>query len=283
MRTTSKVTSVYFNTDVEFLPMAIQNDSKAVVEFHNSHKIKGAVFNAPQLLHSDKNYLELSQKKGVRLIIDPYTQTLGYSAFTTKSTYKKIPYLVSALKKETPKDFANITALQQRVKKVIDFQQQYNAGILLAPYHFFLESHKDDWLNVDYNAYKESKSYLQSAGMNKPLYYGISFEVGQFEDIDYVRDLVNLVTSANPDGYYLQISGNFDSTNSNHYLSYAYLVKILAESKKEIILSRINDFGLGLLALGANTVATGLGRVIILKKRVFGKRTKWGSKPKVLH
>ncbi len=56
-------------------------------------------------------------KKGVRLIIDPYTQTLGYSAFTTKSTYKKIPYLVSALKKETPKDFANITALQQRVKK----------------------------------------------------------------------------------------------------------------------------------------------------------------------
>lgn len=274
-RTTAKVTTVYFNSDIVFLPMAIQNDAKAVVEFHNSHKINGAVFNAPQLLLSDKNYLELS-KKGVRLIIDPYTQTLGYSAFTTKPTYKRLPYLISPLKKETPKDFSSIAVLQQRVKKVIELQQQYHASILLSPYHF-LEAHNDNWINVDYNAYKESKSYLQATGVNKPLYYGISFDVGQFEDIDYVRDLVNLVTSANPDGYYLQISGNFDSTNSNHYLVYASLVKMLAESKKEIILSRINDFSLGLIALGANTIAAGLGQSDNFKKEYLDREQAGGT------
>ncbi|WP_058302999.1 serine/threonine-protein kinase [Gorillibacterium timonense] len=275
IRTGPKIMTLYFNSEIEFLPMVIQNDAKAVVEYHNSHFIKGAVFNAPQLLHSDKNYLELSQHN-LRLIIDPYTQTLGYSAFTTKPTYKKIPYLISALKKETPKDFFNITVLQNRVKKVIDLQEFYKASIFLAPFHF-IESHKDDWLNVDYNAYKESKSYIQQAGINKPVYYGISFEVGQFEDIDYIKDLVNLVTSANPDGYYLQISGNFDSTNTNHYLAYAYLVKMLADSKREIILSRINDFSRGLIALGANTISAGLGQSDNFKKEYLEREQGGGT------
>lgn len=264
LKHTSKVTTVYFNTSIEFLPMVIQNDAKAVVEYHNSHKIRGAVFNVPQLLTSTKNYSELSHRD-VRLIVDPYTQTLGYSAFTTKSSYKKIPYLVSPLRKETPKDFLNVMSLQQRVRSVIDLQEQYEATLLLSPYHF-LEDPKDEWINVDYNAYKEGKSYLQRAGINKKLYYGISFEISKFEDIDNIKSLVNLVTSANPDGFYLQISGNFETTNANHYLSYAYLVKMLAESKKEIILSRINDFSLGLIALGANTVSSGLGQSDNFKK-----------------
>ncbi|WP_162309085.1 serine/threonine-protein kinase [Brevibacillus antibioticus] len=275
VRTTPKITKIYFNPNIEFLPMVIQNDAKAVVEYNNSHSINGAIFNAPQLLHSDKNYQELVQSN-VRLIVDPYTQTLGYSAFTTKPTYKKIPYLVSALRKETPKDFLNNSSLQQRVKKVIDLQEHYNATILLSPYHF-LEDNRDEWLNVDYNAYKEGKSYLKSAGINKPLYYGISFEIGEFEDINYIKELVNLVTSANPDGYYLQISGNFDTTNSNHYLSYAYLVKMLAESKKEIILSRVNDFSLGLIALGANTVSAGLGQSDNFKKEYLEREQGGGT------
>lgn len=264
MRSSEKLKSIYFSTDIEFLPMPIQNDSKAVLEFHKSHSIKGAVFSAPQLLHSDKNYRELSNEN-IRLLIDPYTQTLGYSAFTTKPTYKKIPYLVSPLRKETPKDFSNIASLQRRVKEVIDFQLQYKTSILLAPFHFW-ESPADNWINVDYNACKESKAYTQSIGISRPVYQGISFQIGQFEDIDAISDIVNLVTSANPDGYYLQISGNFDSLNSNHYLAYAMLVQMLAESRKEIIVSRINDFSLGLIALGANTVATGLGQSDNFKK-----------------
>ncbi|MEK3660255.1 serine/threonine-protein kinase [Paenibacillus sp. FSL F4-0236] len=276
-RHTSKVTTIYFNSNIEFLPMVIQNDAKAVVEYHNSHKIQGAVFNVPQLLKSDKNYLKLAQSDSdVKLIVDPYTQTLGYSAFTTKSSYKKIPYLISPLRKETPKDFLNVFSLQQRVRKVIDLQEQYKASILISPYHF-LEDPKDEWINVDYNAYKEGKSYLLSAGINKKLYYGISFEIGKFEDVDNIKSLVNLVTSANPDGFYLQISGNFETANANHYLSYAYLVKMLAESKKEIILSRVNDFSLGLVALGANTVSSGLGQSDNFKKEYLEREQGGGT------
>jgi hypothetical protein len=274
-----KITTVYFSSNIEFLPMTINNDSKAVLEYHRSHQIKGAVFNGPQLMFSDKNYLELStNQNSVRLLIDPYTHTLAYSAFTTKPTYKKLPYIVSSLKKETPKDFINIASLQKRVQNVMDFQIHYDANILISPYHL-LETENDGWVNIDYNAYKESKAYLKSKGINKPLYYGISLDIEKFEDTDSIKDLVNLVTSANPDGFYLQIAGSFDTTNSNHYYSYAYLVKLLAESKKEIILTRINDFSLGLIALGANTIATGVGQSDNFRKE-FLNREENGSAPR---
>ncbi|MGQ4671912.1 serine/threonine protein kinase (plasmid) [Bacillus toyonensis] len=87
---------------LEFLVLPQNNDAKTVIQLGN---LDGAVFNAPSLVHSDKNYLGLQKKDTSRLIIDPYVQTLGYSAFTTKETYKKLPYIISKLRKETPKRF----------------------------------------------------------------------------------------------------------------------------------------------------------------------------------
>ncbi|MEI0739358.1 hypothetical protein VQ056_26815 [Paenibacillus sp. JTLBN-2024] len=150
---------------------------------------------------------------------------------------------------------------------------KFGATLLLSPFHFI---NKDDsgWINVDYNTFKESKSYLLDKNIKLPLYYGISLDIEQYEETDKIKDLVNLITSANPDGYYLQIAGSFDSTNSNHYYSYAFLVKLLAETKKEIILTRINDFSLGLLALGANTIATGLGQSDNFREELLNKAEK---------
>lgn len=272
---TSKVTKVFFNSDLYFLPMPINNDSKAVLQYSQNYGLNGAIFNAPQLVFSDKNYLELSKTDNVKLIIDPYTQTLAYSAFTTKSTYKKLPYIINQMRKETPRDFLNVAAIKDRAIKAINFQLKYNPHIILSPYHF-LEIDGSGWLNVDYNVYKEAKSYLLSQGIDTPLYYGISLDIEQFEDTQSITDLINLITSANPDGYYLQIAGSFDSTNQNHYYSYAYLVKLLSETRKEIILSRVNDFSLGLLAIGANTVASGLGQSDNFKKE-FLNREESGS------
>ncbi|WP_053377230.1 serine/threonine-protein kinase [Paenibacillus sp. FJAT-27812] len=275
-KNSTKITPVYFSNELQFLPMPINNDSKAVVAYNDSFKINGAVFNAPQLIFSDKNYMELSRENhNLKLIIDPFTQTLAYSAFTTKATYKKLPYLISDMKKETPKDFQSVKAIQERVIGTMEFQLNYNPRILLSPYHF-LENDSSGWLNVDYNTYKEAKSYLIAKQISIPLYYGISLDIEQFEDIESITDLVNFVTSANPDGYYLQIAGSFDSTNRNHYYSYAYLVKLLSETKREIILSRINDFSLGLLSVGANTIASGLGQSDTFKKD-FLNREESGS------
>ncbi|MEK4359769.1 serine/threonine-protein kinase [Paenibacillus sp. FSL M7-1455] len=272
-RTSSKITSVYFNTNLEFLPMTIHNDAKSVVTYHNQNKIKGAIFSAPQLIQSPKNFQILAKEQNLKLIIDPSTQTLGYSAFTQKTTYRKLPYLINTLRKETPKDFLTSTAIQQRVKGALDYQMKFGATLLLSPFHFI---NKDDsgWINVDYNTFKESKSYLLDKNIKLPLYYGISLDIEQYEETDKIKDLVNLITSANPDGYYLQIAGSFDSTNSNHYYSYAFLVKLLAETKKEIILTRINDFSLGLLALGANTIATGLGQSDNFREELLNKAEK---------
>ncbi|GJM76492.1 hypothetical protein HMSSN036_87080 [Paenibacillus macerans] len=47
---TSKVTKVFFNSDLYFLPMPINNDSKAVLQYSQNYGLNGAIFNAPQLV-----------------------------------------------------------------------------------------------------------------------------------------------------------------------------------------------------------------------------------------
>ncbi|MGM2417582.1 serine/threonine protein kinase [Bacillus cereus group sp. BceL062] len=259
---------------LEFLVLPQNNDAKTVIQLEN---LDGAVFNAPSLVHSDKNYLGLQKKDTSRLIIDPYVQTLGYSAFTTKETYKKLPYIISKLRKETPKDFILASDISQRAKQVMDFQLDYNSNILLSPVHLY-NSVKDPWIKTDYNLYKASKSYLDSLNIRRPLYYGIYLNIEKFEDIGDIDQFVNYISAAQPDGYYLQIAGDFGTLNSNHYYAYAYLVKILSHSNKEIIISRINDFSLGLLAIGANTIAISLGQGDSFKEEFLNKQESGGAK-----
>ncbi|WP_340135490.1 serine/threonine-protein kinase [Bacillus cereus] len=259
---------------LEFLVLPQNNDAKTVIQFEN---LDGVVFNAPSLVYSDKNYLELQKKDNSRLIIDPYVQTLGYSAFTTKETYKKLPYVLNKFKKETPKNFTLASEISQRAKKVLDFQLDYASDILLSPVHLY-NSAEDPWIIVDYNLYKASKSYLESLNIRKPLYYGVFLNIEKFEDIDEIDQFVNYISAAQPDGYYLQIAGDFGTLNSNHYYAYAYLVKILSYSNKEIIISRINDFSLGLLAIGANTIATSLGQGDSFKEEFLNKQESGGAK-----
>lgn len=271
-----KIEYTYSREKLEFIPLAQNNDSKALSEFSLSEGLDGALFNAPLLLSTSKRYDEIKNNGKSRLIIDPYTHTLAYSAFTTKVTYKKLPYIISNMRKETPKDFLNPLAIQERSKKSIDLQLSYKPNILLSPYHFY-DSVKSDWMIVDHNVYKEAKNYLNKLNINIPLYYGISFDIEKFEDESDLENLVNFITSAQPDGYYLQIAGNFESLNSNHYYIYAKLVKMLSFSEKEIILSRINDFSLGLLALGANTIVTSLGQGDNFKEDFLNRDTTGGA------
>ncbi|PIE95585.1 hypothetical protein CO726_09795 [Bacillus fungorum] len=259
---------------LEFLVLPQNNDAKTVIHLDN---LDGAVFNAPSLVRSDKNYLELQKNDNSRLIVDPYVQTLGYSAFTAKETYKKLPYVISKLRKETPKDFTLASDIFQRAKQVMDFQLFYNSDILLSPVHLYT-SVKDPWITTDYNLYKASKSYLESLNIRKPLYYGVFLNIEKFEDINDIDQLVNYISAAQPDGYYLQIAGDFGTLNSNHYYAYAHLVKILSYSNKEVIVSRINDFSLGLLSIGANTIATSLGQGDSFKEEFLNKHESGGAK-----
>ncbi|MGQ4671911.1 hypothetical protein ACUIJ5_27935 (plasmid) [Bacillus toyonensis] len=110
------------------------------------------------------------------------------------------------------------------------------------------------------------------------MYYGIYLNIEKFEDIGDIDQFVNYISAAQPDGYYLQIAGDFGTLNSNHYYAYAYLVKILSHSNKEIIISRINDFSLGLLAIGANTIAISLGQGDSFKEEFLNKQESGGAK-----
>lgn len=258
---------------LEFLVLPQNNDSKTLSQIEN---LEGAIFNAPSLIYSDKNYLKLQEDKNLRLIIDPYVQTLGYSAFTSKTTYKKLPYIISQLRKETPKDFILASDISFRAQQVMDFQLSYNSDIFLSPVHFY-NSAQDPWIATDYNLYKASKSYLDSLDIRKALYYGVFLNIEKFEDTNDIDQFVNYISAAQPDGYYLQIAGDFGTLNRNHYYAYAYLVKILSYSNKEVIVSRTNDFSLGLLAVGANSVACSLGQGDSFKEEFLNKQESGGA------
>ncbi|MDG0032732.1 serine/threonine protein kinase [Priestia sp. Y58] len=265
----------YKPNSLELIIVSQNNDSKLINQISKESDLDGVVFNAPQLIFSDKNYQSL-RGEDTRLLIDPYTQTLGYSAFTSKETYKKLPYVINTLKKETPKDFRFASEIERRSRAVLDFQLSYSPDVLLAPFHFY-NSDNDDWIRVDYNIYKECRAYLSSINSNKPLYYGISLNIDKFEDTDSIDDFVNFISAAHPHGYYLQVAGDFASLNSNHYYAYAYLVKLLSYSNKEIIVSRTNDFSLGLLGIGANTIATSLGQGDSFKEDFLNRQEKGGA------
>lgn len=267
---------IYDLNKLEFLPLAQNNDSKLLSEIASNDGLDGAVFNVPLLLSTTKRYNDLKENGNSRLLIDPYTHTLAYSAFTTKPTYKQLPYVISRIRKETPRDFRSPSAIYDRAKKVMDVQLTFDPDIIISPYHFY-DSINSDWLIVDHNVFKESRNYLNSIEEYRPLYYGISFDIERFEDEDDINQLVNFVTSAQPDGFYLQIAGSFDTLNNNHYYIYAKLVKMLSYSKKEIILSRINDFSLGLLALGANTLVTSLGQGDNFKEEFLNRESTGGA------
>lgn len=257
------------------MPITQNNDSKVINKIVRDQEFDGGVFNAPQLIFSDKNYNEI-RGNNVRLLIDPFTQALGYSAFTSKNTYKKLPYVIHKVKKETPKDFRMAISIQKRAKECIDFQTNYNPDIYISPYHFY-NSANSDWMNVDLNVYNECRAYLETKGLNKPIYYGVSLDIEKYEDTDDIERLVNFISSSQRHGYYLQIAGDFDSLNSNHYFSYAYLVKLLSFTNKEIIASRVNDFSLGLTALGVDTIATSLGQGDSFKEDFLNRQDSGGS------
>lgn len=107
--------------------------------------------------------------------------------------------------------------------------------------------------------FNECKKYLADIGESRPLYAGISIQIESIADEMSPIRLVNHYTRIQADGYLLMFDAKLDTFNKAHYYAFGKIVSMLGDVYKPIVLSRVNDFGLGLMSLGATAISSGIG------------------------
>lgn len=242
---------------LRFLPRLLHNERGLVEDFNEKYGVDGIVFPA-NFFPKYRAVFDSVRDSKAFTVIDPVIYRLAYSKFTNTQSLTNLPYVVSALSKERPEDFIGIAACQKRAKEVIDWQLAQNPSILVAPFHYVLNT-DDPWLNVDLKIFNECRKYMNDIGEKRPLYAGISCQIESLTDNASPNVLVNYYTRIQAEGYILMFDAKLDSFNPSHYYAFGRIVSMLGELLKPIILSRVNDFGLGLTAFGATAISSGIG------------------------
>lgn len=250
-----------------FLPRLLHNERSLVEDFNQKHGMDGIIFPANFFPKYRLVYDHIRDTGGFT-IIDPVVYRLAYSKFSNTKSLIDLPYCVSEFHKEKPEDFQSLEACAIRAKQVVDWQLKQNPSAVVAPFHF-LASPQDPWLDVDLKIFNECKKYLADLGEKIPLYFGVSTHIESLADPISPITFVNKVTRVQADGYMLMFDANLDSFNRAHYYAFGKFVSLLGEHMKPIVLSRVNDFGFGLMAFGATAISSGIGYIEDFKESIL--------------
>jgi len=245
--------------DLKFLPRLLHNERSLVENHLKKYGLNGIVFPA-NFFPKYKAVFNTVNSNGGFTVIDPVVYRLAYSKFSNTQSLVNLPYVNSQFAKEKPEDFLTLDASQKRARSVIDWQLEQNPSILVAPFHFY-SSVNDPWVEVDLKIFNECKKYLAEIKEDRPLYMGISIHIESISDERSSISLVNSFSRVQADGYILMFDAKLDTFNKAHYYAFGKVVSMLGDLMKPIILSRINDFGLGLMALGATVISSGIGYI----------------------
>jgi eukaryotic-like serine/threonine-protein kinase len=242
---------------LRFIPRLLHNERSIIEKYSETNNLDGIIFPANFLPKYSKVY-EYVRDTGKFTMIDPVVYRLAYSKFSNVQSLVNLPYALSSFNKETPADFANLSQLQERAISVMDWQIKNNPSVLVAPFHF-LANTQDPWLDIDIKVFNECRKYLSDINESRPLYAGISVQIESMtDDISPIR-LVNHYTRIQAEGYMLMFDAKLDTFNKAHYYAFGRIISMLGDMGKPIVLSRINDFGLGLMSLGATGLSSGIG------------------------
>ncbi|MBU8880626.1 serine/threonine protein kinase [Bacillus sp. FJAT-29790] len=252
---------------LRFLPRLLHNERSLVEEYNNMFGIDGIVFPANFFPKYSAVYNSI-RESGRFTLIDPIVYRLAYSKFSNTQSLVNLPYVLSTFHKEKPEDFGNLATFQKRAKEVLDWQISQNPSVLVAPFHFYANEN-DPWVDIDTKVFHECRKYLNEIKDNRPVYAGISIQIESLTDDLSALRLVNKFTRTQADGYILMFDIKLDSFNRAHYYAFGRIISMLAELSKPIVLSRVNDFGLGLMGLGATSISSGIGFIEDFKESIL--------------
>ncbi|WP_026673995.1 serine/threonine protein kinase [Alkalihalobacterium bogoriense] len=252
---------------LRFLPRLLHNERTLIEEYSEEHQLDGIIFPANFFPKYAKVYNHVRDNGGFTMV-DPVVYRLAYSKFSNVQSLVNLPYALSSFTKEKPEDFKDLESVQLRAKEVMDWQLKQNPSVLVAPFHF-LANINDPWLEIDLKVFNECRKYLAEIGETRPLYAGISIQIESIsDDISPIR-IVNHYTRIQADGYLLMFDVKLDAFNKAHYYAFGKIVSMLGEVYKPIVLSRVNDFGLGLMSMGATAISSGIGFIEDFKESIL--------------
>lgn len=265
--------------DVSYFARLMTNEKSLINSHIETCNLDGIVFQANFLPKYKAVYNDFKDFGG-KTIIDPMVYKLAYSKFTSQPTVVNLPYVLNKNSKELSTDFDTIEKCKYRAVKVIDWQLENNANILLSAFHY-LENVNDEWLNKDLIVFNESKKYVDSKKISKPLFVGVSIKMESIANEKYANILVTELTRIKADGYYLMMDVDLESKITSHYYWFIKLVNMLSSQGKPIAVSRVNSFSLLLTGFGVSILSSGIGFVESFREALLIEEAKgFNMKPK---
>jgi eukaryotic-like serine/threonine-protein kinase len=222
--------------------------------------------------NQQKNLLKLVSGARFEKIIDPATMRFAYPAQQDVKGLQELPYAPPKFEVITPDFLSANSKKQQYVKQVIDEQFKLGADIFVSPYHYIHNTNVPAtqrknpvaaWFDLDIKLLRESIDYKASVSAyeSKKLYAGICLNGDSLLDPGHQKDLLNMFSSFDCDGYFIYVDRIDNTTNSTVLYHYIKMLKTLQQSTgKPVIAGRINSLGFGLLCEGITGFSSGTAR-----------------------
>lgn len=204
-----------------------------------------------------KNLVDAVRNGCQTLVIDPVTHAFTYMGYLDKATYKDLPYAPSQ-----PFSTAYLSSkpaeLRRFVERVLAFQADHKADILIAPY-FYVRDLDDGRLNTNLTMLGEAQAIIRKTKSALPLYAMVCVGNATLGTAVTVDDLARLYLGQDVAGYFIMIENLDDRSASEQLLmGLAQLTRRLQQGR-DVIVCSIGSFGQVLTCLGADAFSSGIG------------------------
>ena len=190
---------------------------------------------------------------------DPATNRLAYTSFSATKGLLNMPYSPqSSVKPLDQDDFKSSSEIRKHVKKVIDYQVKYGVNQLMAPF-FYAKDPSDPWFDTNIHLLGESIDYRDENYPDTPIIGSICMYIDKWHKNTEKQDILNQYVRLKPDAYFAYGDPVGKKSNSTQLFHYAdLLLKLQEKSQRPVIASRINGFGLILMAFGLSGMSSGI-------------------------
>jgi hypothetical protein len=206
-------------------------------------------------------FADAAEGAGIPFLIDPLT-TLLQGEVRAEDPWVKLPFgqATSAL----PADYSSPTARASFVASVVEFELEHGATMVIPPYPY-VSGPSDDWFAVALAWLRETRAYMDSAGLNLPM---LAVLCGQLRDLgaektwahglDAFAQTANDV-GANGLGVCLSPVGNGKESYNKVFRLFRATEHLKATTTLPIFSWRQGIFGPALVAAGIDGYETGIG------------------------
>lgn len=258
---------------------------KLIVDFAKDNpRLKEGVVFITEHIGSD----ELTKKRvrelkelGWKIIIDPSV----YKLIFDKSHFARLKDRSYGKARLFIRDLINPHFRKEFINKVIEWQKMFSPDFYISPY-FYIKDAEDDYLEVVFALYEETKEQFSELFSDNPLLFGLAISHDLLCNEQKLRRLLDqLILYQNADGYYIRPellkATNSPCFNENYLNNLLILTKLLTISKP-ILISQVDQSCLGLSAHSQLSVAINpdiSNRKVDIKDKL-SKKGKYGGPKK---